>query len=129
MYRRGGNDWSTSDQLARSVRTNPVVIRRLLGELRRAGLVESRRGANAGWRLLKASVEITLCDINSAVGAKSAFALHRNEPSDRCPVARGIRPVLLPIYARVDEVVRAQLARTTLDDILRAIEENDTGSE
>ena len=36
-YRRRGNEVATSEQIAGSVNTNPAVIRRLLGDLRKAG--------------------------------------------------------------------------------------------
>src|SRR5580700_3961626 len=49
LAQRGGRQQLTSDQVAASVNTNPVIIRRSLGELRRAGLVSVRRGANPGW--------------------------------------------------------------------------------
>ena len=42
----------TSEFIADSVNTNPVVIRRLLGSLRDAGIVESRTGVGGGWSLL-----------------------------------------------------------------------------
>ena len=53
LAQRRGLEQLTSDQVAASVNTNPVVIRRSLGDLRRAGLVEVRHGAGAGWRLAR----------------------------------------------------------------------------
>jgi Rrf2 family protein len=113
-----GADWSTSEQIARSVGTNPVVIRRLMSQLEKAGLVKSRRGPGAGSRLARAPEGITLCQIDEALGADATFALHRNEPSPICPIAQGIRPALAHVYARVDDAVRTELARTTLAAIL-----------
>lgn len=110
---------STSDQIARSVRTNPVVIRRLMSELVKAGLVTSERGRGSGWRLARPTDEINLREIDEALGSESAFAMHRNEPSPICPIAQGIRPALAPVYERVDDAIRAELERTTLADVLR----------
>jgi Rrf2 family protein len=119
LNERGGAELTTSEQIAGSVKTNPVVIRRLMSEMGKAGLISSRRGANAGWRLAKAPEAISLRDIGDALGAEPAFAMHRNEPSAICPVARGIRPALEPIYARVDDAVSRELAATSLADVLR----------
>ena len=119
LNERGGAELTTSEQIAGSVKTNPVVIRRLMSEMRKAGLISSRRGANAGWRLAKAPEAISLRDIDDALGAEAAFAMHRNEPSAICPVARGIRPALAPVYARVDDAVRRELAATSLADVLQ----------
>jgi DNA-binding IscR family transcriptional regulator len=82
-------------------------------------LISSRRGAGAGWRLARPVTEISLRDIDDALGADPMFAMHRNEPSAVCPVAVGIRPALKPVYARVDDAVRRELARTSLADVLR----------
>lgn len=110
---------TTSDQIARSVRTNPVVIRRLMSEMVKAGLVVSERGRGSGWRLARPTDRITLREVDEALGSESAFAMHRNEPSPICPIAQGIRPALAPVYARVDDAIRAELERTTLADVLR----------
>jgi Rrf2 family protein len=119
LNERDGAELTTSEQIAISVKTNPVVIRRLMSEMGKAGLVRTRRGAHSGWRLAKAPEAISLRDIDEALGPEATFAMHRNEPSANCPIARGIRPALAPVYARVDDAVRRELAATSLADVLR----------
>jgi DNA-binding IscR family transcriptional regulator len=94
LAQRRGQEVLTSQQVAASVNTNPVIIRRSLGDLRRAGLVEVRHGAGAGWSLARAPEDITLLDVYDAVGAQPPFGLHHTEPNAECPVGRGIRPAL-----------------------------------
>src|SRR5690606_3548824 len=84
----------TSDRIASSVNTHPVVIRRTLGLLRSRGLVRSHRGPNAGWTLARSPSDITLLDVFAAVEEGSLFALHHSPPNQACPVGRRIQPVL-----------------------------------
>jgi Rrf2 family protein len=111
----------TSDRIAVSVNTNPVVIRRTLGLLSKAGLVESYRGVNAGWRLTKPSDSITLLDVFSALEEGAPFGLHATTPSQTCPIGRGIGPALDRIYGSIDEALRRQLAGTSIEDVLGEI--------
>lgn len=121
LYQRRGNEVATSEQIAGSVNTNPVVIRRLLGELRRAGLVESRRGVGAGWSLGRDAESITLRDVYDAVEPGPLFAMHRATPDQECVVGHGIQPAMRAVYACVEDAVRAELARVTLADVLRDV--------
>src|SRR3954471_20949067 len=90
LARERGLDMMTSDQVAASVNTNPVIIRRSLGDLHRAGLVDVRRGAGAGWSLARAPEEITLSEVYGAVEPEPLFGMHHSEPNPECPVGRGI---------------------------------------
>ncbi|MFE2036886.1 Rrf2 family transcriptional regulator [Streptomyces scopuliridis] len=121
LHRRQGHEIATSEQIAGSVNTNPVVIRRLLGELREAGIVESRRGAGAGWTLARGLDAITLLDVYDAVEPSPLFAMHRAEPNLDCPVGFGIRPTMQSVYDGIDVVLRDELARTTLADVLQNV--------
>ncbi|GAB2582456.1 Rrf2 family transcriptional regulator [Streptomyces capparidis] len=109
----------TSDQIAASVNTNAVVIRRILGGLREAGLVVSQRGQGAGWRLARVPESITLRDVYLAVEPEPLIALHATPPNQLCPVGRGIPPVLRDAYSRAEESMKAELAAVTVADVLR----------
>jgi DNA-binding IscR family transcriptional regulator len=121
LHRRDGHEVATSEQIAGSVNTNPVVIRRLLSELRNAHLVESRRGAGAGWQLTKPLEGITLLDVQQALEPGPLFGLHRATPNQQCPVGFGIRPAMQTVYDDLGDTLRRELARTTLAGVLRDV--------
>lgn len=108
----------TSEQIAKSVRTNPVVIRRLLSQLRKGGLVRSQRGAKAGWRLARSPRAISLLDVYNAVHDDPLFGLHPSPPNPQCPIGRGLPSTLRKVYGTVEGELRRQLARTSVDTVL-----------
>ena len=119
LAQRQGREVLTSDQVAASVNTNPVIIRRCLGDLRRAGLVRVRHGAGAGWSLARPAGQITLLEVHDAVVQESPFGLHHAEPNLGCPVGRGIRPALSRVYGGIDQALRRELAAVSVADVLR----------
>ncbi|MFC6083464.1 Rrf2 family transcriptional regulator [Sphaerisporangium aureirubrum] len=121
LYQREGHEVATSDKIATSANTNPVVIRRLLGELRKAGFVESRRGVGAGWSMTRELKSITLLDVYEVVEPGPLFAMHRATPDQNCVVGYGIQPAMRGIYQDIEETLRCELARVTLEDVLREV--------
>ncbi|GGW16786.1 Rrf2 family transcriptional regulator [Streptomyces capoamus] len=119
LARRRGQEVLTSEQVAASVNTNPVILRRSLGDLRRAGLVTVRHGAGAGWSLAREPEAISLLEVYDAVDAHPPFGLHHTEPNQECPVGKGIRPALSGVYGRVEQAMRRELAQTSIADVLR----------
>lgn len=112
------NEPVTSELLARSVNTNPVVVRRLIGQLKKAGLVDVRRGAG-GSRLNRRSESITLLDVYKAVVPESKacpFYLHQN-PYCNCYVGKNIHDALEAPFANVYKAMQDSLAATTIADI------------
>ena len=105
----------TSEFIACSVNTNPVVIRRLLGALRDAGIVESKTGVGGGWSLRVDPERITLLDILRAVEPHNEiFALHRSEPNPECPCGMHIQSVLTEVYDKVQDGIARQLEGVTI---------------
>lgn len=86
---------STSELMALSVGTNPVVIRQLMSSLKKAGLIETQSGV-AGCRLSRPQEDISLLDIYRAVrkDPKSSLFDFHPTPNPRCPVGRNIEDAL-----------------------------------
>ena len=112
------DDSLKSEQVAESVNTNPVVIRRILCELAQAKLVTSHRGATGGSRLARDPGDVTLLDIYHAVECQGVFSLHRQPPSRHCPVGVNIETVLGNLLDEVNSAVEHVLAKITLEDVV-----------
>ncbi|MDQ0193036.1 Rrf2 family transcriptional regulator [Paenibacillus wynnii] len=113
---------STSEWIAGSVNTNPVVIRRITGMLKEAGLVNVRPGV-AGAKLARSSAEITLLQIYKAVHAveeDSLFSVHEH-PNPSCPVGKNIAGAILPVFSLAQKAMEHVLHEVTLEQIVNEI--------
>lgn len=107
----------TSDFIAGSVNTNPVVVRRMIGVLKKAGLVTSNSGI-AGYDLLIEPKDLSLLDIYRAIdGPEQLFAIHE-EPNPACFVGKKIQMTLEDVYGSVWQAIEEQLKAQTLQDVL-----------
>ena len=114
----------TSDFLASSVNVNPVVIRRILQQLKKAGIVSVARGSG-GADVARPLEEITLLDLYNAVECVNGGGLfHFHEsPNQLCPVGRNIHAVLDGRLEEVQAAMEREMSSVTMRDIL-----NDTKS-
>ncbi len=107
----------SSEQLANTVNTNAVVIRRVLGKLREAGLVTTLSGARGGSQLAIRPAEITLLAVYQAVEEATLFRLHC--PSTTCALGSVMEQTLMPIYAQAEDAMEHLLEGITLEDVSR----------
>ena len=113
----------TSDFLAGSVNVNPVIIRKLLSQLKSAGLVNVQRGSG-GASIAKPLEQITLLDVYQAVecidnGELFHFHEHANP---ECPVGRNIHRILDGKLQRVQQAMEGEMEKITLADVIRDAE-------
>lgn len=118
LAHKRGREVLTSEQIAASINTNPVVVRRGLAQLSRAGLVTVRHGSGAGWKLALPPERISLLHVYEAVETGPLFGMHRHEPNLECPVGFGIRPVLGGIYSEMEQAIRRHLSGTSIAEVL-----------
>ncbi len=114
----------TSDFMAKSIGTNPVIVRKLLQQLKAAGLIEVLRGTG-GVKVKRPFNEITFLDIYQAVECtpqEELFHFHE-KPNQKCPVGRHIHDVLDNKLDKVQKAMEAELKKITLEDIKNEMEE------
>ena len=112
----------TSEFLAGSIGTNPVIVRGVMLKLRGAGLIETKRGPGS-IRLLRQLSAITFLDVYRAVetgSGKALFHFHEH-PNPQCPVGRNIHRSLDGMLLDIQQRFEADLASHTVADVLNRI--------
>ncbi len=112
----------TSELIASSVNTNPVVIRRLMAALRAADLIETQKGAGLGSQLTRPPKKITLADIYRAVETGEPFSFPGSEPNVKCPVGANIQHALESVFESAQSALERELKKKTLADILESVQ-------
>ncbi|QMV41998.1 Rrf2 family transcriptional regulator [Cohnella cholangitidis] len=114
----------TSEWIAGSVGTNPVIIRRILGQLKKAGLVTVRAGSGGAF-LAKSLDGIDLLEVYRAVDVVEEgklFHIHE-EPNPQCQVGANIQAVLQLLLARAQEAMENILAGITMEELVTVLAE------
>jgi DNA-binding IscR family transcriptional regulator len=109
----------TSDFIAGSVNTNPVVIRKIMGLLREAGLIEIAAGAG-GISLSREPAAISLLDVYRAADPVKDGRLFRvhEDTAPRCPVGGNIAELLEGPLLEAQAALEERLAASSLEDLL-----------
>ncbi len=113
----------TSEELAHgTVNTNPVVLRRILARLVKAGILEAQPGKKGGFRLARAPRAVDLAAVYSAVeGQQRLLGIHANPPVASCPISCGIRPVLDSTFREAEGALIRSLAGRKLSDLVASV--------
>lgn len=113
----------TSERMAGSVNTNAVVVRRIMGSLRNAGLVSVQPGVGGGAQLAREPQDITLLDVYHAVEEKEElFALHA-DPCRHCDIGSNIRQVLQGVFCEAHQAMQGVLGQVTIADVFSRVQQ------
>jgi len=116
-----GDDGTTSEAIAKSLKTNPVVVRKILRRLDREGLVALRQGRHGGVTLRRPASRITLGQIYKAVeSGRGVFAM-RSRVHEECVVACAMKRRLGPIFNAANDAVEQALSKTSVAELVRGV--------
>lgn len=107
----------TSDELGKMLGTNPVVVRRTMALLKKAGYVSSVKGHHGGWRLEKALNDITLFDIHQLVGDSSMFTIGLTDEHSECPIEKAVNRAIEQVLKEAEALVLRRFGEVRLDTL------------
>ncbi|HZJ85238.1 MAG TPA: Rrf2 family transcriptional regulator [Syntrophomonadaceae bacterium] len=110
----------TSELLATSVNTNPVIIRRIMAYLKNQGLITTASSID-GAKLIKAAEDITLLDVYKAVeltADNQLFGLHENT-NPHCPIGKHINTVLKTHLGEARRALENSLSEISISELTK----------
>lgn len=113
---------ATSDEIARMLGTNPVVVRRTMAGLREAGYVRSEKGHGGGWRIACDLASISLLDVHRAVGGPTLFAIGNESENPACAVERVVNAALDDALRKAEALLIARLGAVSLASLAAAFD-------
>lgn len=114
------NEPTTSTSLAKAMRTNPVVVRRIMAGLRKEGLVVSKKGHGGGWQLSCDIKKVTLYDIYKALNFPPLLAFGNRTTSPLCLLEKTVHNVMSVAFAEVENRLIKKFRTTTIFDVQSA---------
>jgi Rrf2 family protein len=110
----------TSEWLGPKMKTNPVVIRRTMAGLRKAGIVRSEKGHGGGWSLARKLDDVTLADVYDALGLSAPFNIAHQQKSPKCLHERAANRAIAEALAEAEALLVSRFRGITVADVLAA---------
>lgn len=105
----------TSEEMGKMLNTNPVVVRRTMALLKKAGYITSVKGHNGGWSLIGELSEITLLDIHRALGEPTIFTIGLSDEHTECLIEKAINESLSGVMDEAQSLMFRRFGEITLD--------------
>ncbi|MEM7525622.1 MAG: Rrf2 family transcriptional regulator, partial [Pseudomonadota bacterium] len=95
----------------------PVVVRRVLGRLRKAGLLTSEKGHAGGWRLARAPEQITLADVYLALDERLVASGDGDGGAPDCSVEHALQTRVSGVLEDIEKSLVRRLAETSISEV------------
>lgn len=117
LHMEGMDGAVTSDTLGELMSANPVVVRRTLGHLRDAGILQSEKGHGGGWTLARPLDRVTLGEVYEALAMPTPFAIGVRDEAPTCLLEKAVNRAVGGALAEAEALLAARLRRITVADI------------
>jgi Rrf2 family protein len=108
---------ATSDLIARMLGTNSSVVRRIMGGLRKAGILSSVKGHGGGWSLARPLADISLLEIYQALGSPTLFAIGNDDEEPTCLLARAANAATADALATARQHFKLHLQQVSVAEL------------
>lgn len=112
---RSGNKLINSNELAASIGTNPVVVRRIVSKLKEFGIIRVKVGLGGGYLLGRIASSISLWDIYLAVRKDNPFKLRMGKEGDF--VSNSLHQALEDVFADTEYAMKKPLGNVTVRQV------------
>lgn len=122
------NDILSSEELAKNICTNPVLVRKVMSKLKKAGIVDTKGGNSGGYILTADAEKLTLDEVAEALSTQFVVSPWRSGDMDReCLISSGMGKVMEDLFNNLDEECRKKLQGITVADIEKKLFLNGKG--
>lgn len=112
----------TSEQLALCFNTNPVVIRRILGKLRKSGIVSSEKGHGGGWTMAVPYQKVSFYDIYASL-EEELLPTNNSNMEEQCLIMKTLNQTMDEFLLEANELLNQKLRNIKLKNIINKVDE------
>lgn len=106
-----------SDAIADSILTNPSNVRKIMGQLKKAGLITSQQG-KASPQITKPLTDISLLDIFKSLPGENELLSVDKKNNLECKVGANIQAILQERYQEIQKIAEEEMAKTSLAELV-----------
>jgi Rrf2 family protein len=111
-----------SKEIALGLKTNPVVVRRIMAQLSEAGLIRSRKGREGGVWLAHSPEKISLADVYRAVELPEMISKFQKPVLKACVVSCSMKKIVSQVSENLENDIRKSLTKTKLSDLVEKVD-------